>query len=238
MEPGKSSRARSPIRVSSCGTRVSRVASGGQANRTGAYGDVPEAGGDVQPGRAAALRPGRQPLGLPAGQVAVGHQGAEAAARRAARRGCGRPAPASKPSAAIASSTRRYGAWVTPSDEVGRGVGRARPPRRTGRARMCGSSVPTSSISRWSTLSRARALSRSSQPAASEPVAQVLGGQPPLAQPDLAVGQQVAGRVLEHRRVVVVGAHHEGAGPLEQRPERVEHRRHGVAGAPGCRRCR
>ena len=49
-----------------------------------------------------------------------------AAARRAARRGCGRRAPGRSRRPTIGSRTRRYGAWVTPERQVGRGVGRAR----------------------------------------------------------------------------------------------------------------
>ena len=42
------------------------------------------------------------------------------------------------------------------------------------------------------------------------------------------VGQEVAQRVAQRRREVVVGAEHEHARHVEQRPERVEHRRHRV----------
>ena len=85
LEPGQSSRA--PVTAgpawsaavsASRGTRVSSVASGGQAKRTGAYGDVPRPAETCSHEVRPPLRPAGQALGLPAGQVAVGDQRPEA----------------------------------------------------------------------------------------------------------------------------------------------------------------
>ena len=47
--------------------------------------------------------------------------------------------------------------------------------------------------------------------------------------PLAGVGQQVADRVAQGRHVVVVGAEHEDARPLQQRAERLGHDRHRLA---------
>ena len=133
--------------------------------------------------RAARPRPvDREPLGLPPGQVAVGHQCPDAAARTAARRGCGRPGP---------GRSRRRSSGPAPGGTArgsrpatGRLPGRpARRPRRTGRARMCGSSVPTSSISRWSTLSRRARVVQVEPAGGGQAVAQVLATAARAVQP-------------------------------------------------------
>ena len=119
----------------------------------------------------------------------------------------------SKPSAAMASSTRGSGEWVTPmctsaSGRPGRPRRRSRRGRRAGRRRRPARSV------RPPALSVVRALLRSAQPAPgtasrSSSVRQV------DALHVLAVLVEVAERVLEHRAAVVVGAEDERARVVE-----------------------
>ena len=113
------------------------------------------------------------------------------------------------PSAVIASSTRRYGACVTPSDEVGAAGRPAGHVGRSGRGR-CAGRRRRRARARCPHLERGRGRcpGRASRPRGTR--AQVLGRQPDAHDPSTAaVREQVAGRVLRPRRVVVVGAEHE-----------------------------
>ncbi len=175
MEPGKSSRGRwarrPPLQAVRSGDQRQqrRLGRAGEPDRRVRRGAQP--GGHVQqrPRPRPVARPvDRQPLGLPRGAGRSWSPAPRSRARTAARRGCGRRGSArSRP---------------PPSGPAPGGTARAPHPARGPRSvsagpatsayrslLMCGSSAPTTSISRRSALMRVRALFRSSQPAEVSP---------------------------------------------------------------------
>ena len=219
----------------SAATRVSSVASGRHANRTGRERRGAQPGRHVQPDRVLAARlvgPGPGPavhaLGPAGVQVAVGHQGAPPGHGAAGRRGCARRAPAAHrrrpwcPAPAGTARARRPGA--------GRRRGGGAPSGNRSRSR-CGSSTPTIEISRPSATRDAAAVVQVHPAGVGEQPGQVArpaGGS--------AAGRAAAGRpasryragFLQLGRDVVVGPHHERARGRQQRLERVGQRRHRV----------
>ena len=198
---------RSPAR-SVRGTRVSKVASGGQANRTGAYGEVPS---PAETCSHAARSPLRQPAGPAcAVEAAVRRRARRTPAPGAARRGCARPAPGRSPSAANASTSRGSGVCDSPSaTSAVRDPGPAM--RRSGPRRRCASSRRRARPERPAATTVVRAWVRSTQPASVNAVRHSPhgSGSPWIRAP--VVRAQIARRVLGHRREPVVRPGHERA---------------------------
>ena len=212
---------------------VSSVASGRQATagagRTGLVPRPAETCSQDEPGS-----PGREsagcrcrPLARARLEVAVGGRARRRPAGRPGRRGCARPGP---------RRTRRRRTGRAPAGTARARRRAARRRRRVGRA----GDVVEPVVVRGA--GRRRRRRRRSVPPTVERVRGCWSG--PASRPSTnaarssrhgssgvsvcalaVVGQQVAQRVAQRRREVVVGAEHEHAGHVEQAAERVEHDR-------------